>query len=161
MKIEPFGEIDLNSLGEYYEGEVSVDGRTVEVDLNFESETIGKEVLRSVESIMSNVKKYLDLSFAAISADFDLEKDSETAVKYLEHHKEILESDELVKVFGTTEISKEIFLNSLSAHRVGLYPEDEESFIVVDVGISREITDYLMAVTFNVEGKLSFISMES
>jgi hypothetical protein len=42
VEIKPFGNIAPGNLEEYYDGKVTVGGNLVEIDLNFESESIDK-----------------------------------------------------------------------------------------------------------------------
>ena len=91
-----------------------------------------------------------------VSTDYDLDDDSETAREYLEHHE-----DKVPISFGSKTVTKEMFLSKLQAYRVGFYPEESDSFVIVDIQFSRDVTNYLMAVTLDNEYKLSCIDMDS
>jgi Protein of unknown function (DUF2004) len=45
--------------------------------------------------------------------------------------------------------------------RIGIYPEDEESYFVLDFSLSRELTDYLIVVVLSVDEKLRYVTTES
>lgn len=161
MDIPPFGEINPSELDEYYDGEISINGTIINIDANFESEDIEESTLNHISSYLNNIQNETKKAFNEISNDWDLGEESETARFYLEHHINELKTEEIMSIFGKTDIDKETFLNSLQIIRIGLYPEDEESFAVFDIQFPEEYTNYLMAVTFNNEGKLSYISMDS
>jgi len=159
--ILPFGDIDKENVEVYYGSEMLINGLLTDVDLNFESASVDASVLQSVSDFISKIDLIALKASNAITDDYDLGEDSDTARFYLKHHTDILSEEELVDLFGTTKITKELFLNALTLYRVGFYPEDDDSFAIFDIQFSREVTDYLMAVTFDVNGKLSYISMES
>ena len=161
MEIEIFGKIDPNNPEEYYEGTVTLDGNSVEIDLNFESEEIEEEVMASVSDFLKSLDKFAKKAFDEISKDYDLGEESETARFYLQHHIDESSEDELKDVFGTLDIDKETYFKALSLQRIGLYPEDDESFAVFDIQLPEDFTNYLMAVTFDDSGELSYISMDS
>jgi len=161
MEMEVFGKIDPSSPEEYYEGSINLQGNDVAIDLNFESEEIDETVLKLVSSFLKNAESMSKKAFSAIAADYDLEEESETARFYLQHHIDEFTKDELSDIFGEEEINKESFMNSLILQRVGIYPEDDESFVIFDIQFPDEFTNYLMAVTFDDANELSCISMES
>ncbi|MDX2463374.1 MAG: DUF2004 domain-containing protein [Porticoccus sp.] len=161
MNIIPFGEIDPNNLEEYYDGAIEINGIPVDVDINFESETTDVDTLNKVSKFIGTIDAQIKKAFESLSSDYDLGEESETALFYLQHHKEELSNDELIKIFGTTEITKNIFFKNIAVNRVGLYPEDEESYSVIDIKLPDEYTNYIMAVTFDEDGELSYISMDS
>jgi hypothetical protein len=161
MEIEIFGKIDPSSPEEYYGGTINLQGNDVEIDLNFESESIGESVFKSVSDFLNNAESMTKKAFSAIASDFDLGDESETARFYLQHHLDELSKDELSEIFGEEEVNKESFMNSLILQRVGMYPEDKESFVIFDIQFPDEFSNYLMAVTFDDANELSYISLES
>ena len=161
MQIKLFGEIDPHNLEEYYETEIVINKVPVEVDLNFESEIIAESELILLNKYIANIESGVKKAFEAISVDFGLGENSETAVSYLQHHLEMLTEEEKNSLFDNAAISKQIFLNSLELTRIGLYPEDEESYAIYDIHFPKKYTNYLMAVEFNKNDELSAISFES
>lgn len=160
MNLEPFGEIDVNDLEEFYEGTISFKGNEVDVDLNFlESESIGESVLDGVKRFLGDINTFIDQSFVKISEDFGV-PDGPTQF-YLNHHLEEFSSDEVMEVFGAHEVSKDVFMSSLHIERIGFYPEESEAFAVFDIQLSAEHTDYLLSVSFDKSGGFSGISFES
>lgn len=161
MEISPFGKIDSSNVEEYYDGSVKIDGKDVEIDLNFESESVSNDLLKDVEKLISKISKFAQQAWSAISEDWDLDAESETARFYLQHHMDEFGEGEIVKLFGTSSVDKTVFLKALSLVRVGLYPEDEEMFSVFDIQLSPELTDYLMSVSIGSDGQVTGISFES
>jgi len=161
MNIEPFGNIDIENLEEYYEGKLQIQDDDVEIDLNFESKSIERSDLEKIKKFISGIETFTKKAFEEISNDYDLGAESETAVFYLQHHIEAFTEDEIMSIFGTKDIDKQTFLKNLTLYRVGFYPEDDESYAVFDIQLPEEFTDYLMAVMFNGDGEFSYISMES
>ena len=161
MIIQPFGEIDHNNLENYYDGKIIISGNEIEIDLNFESESIDEKQLKKIMKYIENIDVQIKNAFEELSKDYDLGNESETAAFYLEHHKEELSKDELINIFGTTDISKELFFKCIKEKRIGLYPEDEEAYSIIDIKLPDKYTNYIMAVTYNKDNKLSYISMDS
>jgi len=161
LEISPFGKIDSSNVEEYYDGSVKIDGKDIEIDLNFESESVSNDLLKDVEKLISKISEFAQQAWSAISKDWDLDAESETARFYLQHHMDEFSEDEIVKLFGTSSVDKTVFLKALSLVRVGLYPEDEEIFSVFDIQLSPELTDYLMSVSIGSDGQVTGISFES
>ncbi len=161
MEILPFGKIDPTNIEEYYDGTVNIDGKDVEIDLNFESESVDNDLLKDVESVTSNIDSFAKKAWSAISDDWDLDSESETVRFYLQHHLDEFSEEEVVKLFGTSSVDKSVFFNALSLVRIGLYPEDDEMFSVFDIQLSQELTDYLMSVSIGSDGQITGISFES
>ncbi|WP_299775917.1 DUF2004 domain-containing protein [uncultured Pseudoteredinibacter sp.] len=161
MDIPPFGKIDSKNIEEYYDGSVNVDGKDVEIDLNFESESVDDELLECVATVTSRVPELANKAWAAISEDWDLGSESETARFYLQHHLDEFSEEEIVKLFGTQSVDKSVFLKALSLVRIGLYPEDDEMFSLFDIQLNQDLTDYLMSVSIDSDGQVTGISFES
>ena len=161
MELKYFGNIEPNNLEEYYDHQAVVAGNEIELDLNFEEEEIKLSSLEKVNDVLKSLDVLLSDAKESISKDYDLGKESETARDFLAHHMDVLDSEEIQSLFGTNDVTKELFMSKLIATRVGLYPEDEESFAIVDVTFEGEITNYLMAVTYDENNELSYISMDS
>jgi hypothetical protein len=162
MEIRPFGKIDADNLADYYYGELLIHSdKKVEIDLNFESVSIDSSDLDKINEFINDIETYAKKAFDEISKDYDLGEESESARLYLQHHFEEFTEEEIIEVFGTKDIDKQTFLNSLMLRRVGLYPEDDESYAIFDIQFPEEHTNYVMAVNFNSDGHFSFIDLES
>jgi hypothetical protein len=82
----------------------------------------------------------------------------------LEHHLEEVEQDELSTLINfddsTTEPEQQL-LTKLELVRIGLYPDNEDGFAILDYSIGREITNYLVVINTDQNGQLDYMSMES
>lgn len=161
MDISLFGKIDPKDVEDYYSGIIKIGENEVEIDLNFESESINENLLSPVNEILPKLTSYADKAWNAISHDWDLGEESETARFYLQHHLEEFNDEEILELFGSSEVDKQSFIKSLSLTRVGLYPEDEDMFAVFDIQLSPDLTDYLMSVSISKYGQVMDISFES
>lgn len=162
MDIRIFGTIDTQNPDEYYEDSIVLFDKEVEIDLNIlEEEEVDEARFNLVNDFLKSIESYAQKAFDAISADYDLGEESETARFYLTHHLEEFSEDEQKEVFGSTDVDKATYMQALRLYRIGLYPEDDESFAIFDIQLPRDYTNYLMAVTFDDAGELSYISMDS
>ena len=158
-----FGELDTRNLEEYYDVDIHFNGQKIQIDLNFETNSIDTKRLSIVKQFMDNIsefdkknKKYIEHDYA--NEDFD------TAKTYAEHHIENLDKDELSKFidFRNKATSAEIqLLNSLRLIRIGYYPDSEENFATFDYSIDPEITDQLVVIFTYPTGELNYMTMES
>ena len=161
MNINTFGVISAEHLDEYYTGNIEINGKLIDIDLNFESESVDESLLISVDTVLKNIRDFADKAWNAISDDWDLNEDSETARFYLQHHLEEFSEEEILTIFGTTEIDKRAFMSALSLTRVGLYPEDADMFIVFDFQFPDEYTNYLMSLSLTQDGLVNDLSLQS
>lgn len=161
MNINTFGVISAEHLDEYYTGNIEINGKLIDIDLNFESESVDESLLISVDTVLKNIRDFADKAWNAISDDWDLNEGSETARFYLQHHLEEFSEEEILTIFGTTEIDKRAFMSALSLTRVGLYPEDADMFIVFDIQFPDEHTNYLMSLSLTQDGLVNDLSLQS
>ncbi len=164
MELEPFGYVDADDLQEFYSGELHIDGRIVKCELNFTHTSIDHSELEFISEALLDMASKVEAALDAISDDFDLEDESETARHYLLHHFEHFPDESKLELFGTFElenVDRQAFLSVLELSRVGFYPEEEESFLVFDFQFPARYTNHLMAVIFNQDGYLSAISLEN
>lgn len=161
MYISPFGDINPEQIKDYYDASIQIGDEMVEIDLNFELESVEASLLQDIQAAIAKISKLASIAWEAISEDWDLDEDSETARFYLQHHLDEFDEDEIMQIFGTADVTKPIFMKALSLVRIGLYPEDEESFILFDIQFPEELTDYLMSVRMTKDGQVNDISFES
>lgn len=92
----------------------------------------------------------------------DLRNDDGAVLLYLEHHLGELSPDHLTQTFDTAnpaEVPAPQFLAKLVLHRVGLYPDSMSA--VFDYLLDGGATQYLLAITFEADGTVASIEMES
>ena len=140
-----FGEIDSDNLKEYYETELTVNGRQVEVDINFDEESIDASKLNKINQWLSNASKMDEIGLAIIQEDF---KSGETVKEYIEHHLKELDNDDLKGLLKSAEGStkEDKMLSVIKLKRIGFYPQTEERFFNLDYTLEDELTDYLVVL---------------
>ncbi len=163
VTIPHFGPLDPTSLDEYYDTELEYNGIQLQIDLNFESNSLDAQRLETVKAFIDNIrihdlnnKKYIDNDYN--------DKDGETVRFYLEHHLEELGENELATLIDqnskSTEHQKQL-KNKLHLVRVGIYPEGEDQFATFDYSIGVDITNDLIVIDTDENGNLVYITVES
>lgn len=155
--LEPFGQLDTTSLEDYYETEITLDGATVELDLNFDSTTADSAILNRVADFIKRIPSLLPANLQAIRADYE---NGDTVKEYIHHHLDM--SDDFKLPDTTKNLSnEERLLAALHLRRIGLYPENDDHFAIFDYGLDEELTQYLVVLFVNEDGSLDEMTMES
>ena len=163
--LPPFGQINLESLEEYYSSDIELNGKIIQIDINFANNSIDKTSMDIIKSFIENISNFDKQNKAHIETDFNDEK-GDTVKEYVTFHIEEL-GDEFLNEIGidSTDTEKEkLFLNKLHLTRVGLYPDgkyDTSSFVVFDYSVNRDLTDQLIVVNTDEKGNLDYLSWES
>jgi hypothetical protein len=108
-----------------------------------------------------DIARFDALARAALAADV---ADDGPVTLYIEHHLSTLSPEALDSAFGTkkpAEISRTRFLGGMFLHRVGLYPESRAALAVFDFTLSGGVTDYVLCVSFDADGAVTSVDMES
>lgn len=156
-----FGEVDADNLEEYYDAEIMVNGRTVEVDISLDEKSISIDKLEKINSWLTNVQKLDELGLATIKEDF---VSGDTVKEYIEHHLEELDNDDikdLMKQAKEGKTKEEKLLQSIKLKRIGFYPHTDERFVNLDYVLGNDLTDYLVVLDFTEDGNLHYITLES
>ncbi len=158
------GAVDFpnNSEG-YWEFELPMRGGDVPVDINVEGEAFTKAMLEEIRPFIADAVRFDEISRDVFRLDYS-EKPEGTVGIYLSHHAEELSEKELLKIFGIDDpddLTIDHLLDALQLKRIGLYPGDESFVAVFDYTIDEEATDYLLSVTFDKDGEVAGLSMES
>ncbi|WP_327001910.1 DUF2004 domain-containing protein [Dactylosporangium sp. NBC_01737] len=69
--------------------------------------------------------------------------------------------DMLRAVFGTGDVGTGTFLAAMRLVRVGLHPQDPGAAAVFDYALGRDLTDHVVAVTFDGTGRVRGVAVES
>lgn len=161
MQFPYVGNIDIKNLEECYEAEVQLNGVAVDVDINFAEEVISQGDADHLAGTLNELSKYADIAMKSIEKDWNSGENSETAREYVEIHEDIfddlfgLAADEVFSMpFSTLS-------QSLSLSRIGVYPDEEDYYLICDIHFSSEMTNYLMAVAITRGGTLDSIALES
>lgn len=158
-----FGQISTDNIEEYYDVNIDFNGREIQIDLNFESETTNGEKLNQIKNYLENIEVYNRLAKNYILEDYHNEE-GDTIKFYVEHHLEEVEEDELSTIINfddSTVEPEQQLLTKLELVRIGLYPDNEEGFAILDYSIGKEITNYLVVINTDQNGQLDYMAMES
>lgn len=163
LNLPHFGPINLDALEEYYAVSIPYNGNEIEIDLNFEEESITPEAMDEVLHFIEQINVFDAQNKTYLEVDFN--DDEGEAVKiYLEHHLEELEKNELESLIDFNKVQEEPIkqlLGKLRLVRLGLYPHQEEFFATFDYSIGSDLTDYLIAVSVDKDGHFQDINMDS
>lgn len=158
-----FGQLSTDNVEEYYDINIDFNGNEIQVDLNFESENTDGAKLDQVKNYLENIETFNRLAKSYILEDYHNEE-GDTVKLYLEHHLEEVEQDELSTLINFDDVTVEPeqqLLTKLELVRIGLYPDNEEGFAILDYSIGKEITNYLVVINTDQNGQLDYMAMES
>ena len=154
-----FGEIHVELTDEVtnldWNVEVELLNQAVNLDLEVMSEDIDVSFLKD---FLSNLPTKVQLAQKALENDYQNGKEVKF---YLQHHLEEFDEEELASLEIDTlnnpieQLFKQLHLTDISISF------DEEWFVNFDFTIDEELTNYLLAVSFDEEGVVSDIAMES
>lgn len=161
MNIDPFGEINSDSVRACYCGNVRVREAIIDIDLNFESTSVHNALLEAIHHVIENIAEFSDRVWKAISDDWNLDEDSKTVRLYLQHHLEALSEEEIVDLFGTAIVDKQLYFDALFLTGISLSPENEDMFVTFDIQFPNDVTNYLMSVSLTQRGQVTDIRFES
>ena len=164
-KLPHFEEIDLTSLDEYYNVEIEQEGLKMGIDLNFEEKEIEADLFDEIKKIIENIESEDSKNRAYITSDFK-DENGDTVKEYLEFHIEELaeELSEIVNFEDQSSSPEKQLLEKLKLRRIGFYPDGKygtESFVVYDYIVDRELSDQIVVVNIDKEGKLINLAWES
>ena len=158
-----FGNLPTENLEEYYDVDIELNGNEIQVDLNFEHQTVDALILDKVKNFIEKLEKFDELNKTYILNDYN-DEDGDTVKFYLEHHLEEVDKEELTKLVNfddTITEPEQQLLSKLKLVRVGLYPDDEDNFAIFDYSIGEDITNYLVVINTDENGQLDYMTMES
>jgi len=161
MKLPFFGDINPESLQDYYKAVINFEGSNLELDLNFENSSIDEKNLRQTANLLENLKESIDKVKGFINEDFQT---GDAVDEYITFHLEELfeeDLDELLKDTDKTLSQREQFFSLLHLERIGFYPECENHHTVFDFVVNRDFSDNLLVVKLKENGELDHITMES
>ena len=120
-----FGNLPTENLEEYYNVDIELNGNKIQVDLNFEHQTVDTLILDKIKNFIEKLEKFDKLNKTYILNDYN-DEDGDTVKFYLEHHLEEVDKEELTKLVNfddTITEPEQQLLSKLKLVRVGLYPE--------------------------------------
>ncbi len=158
-----FGKLPIISLKENYEVNIDLKGNEIHLDLNFDLEYVTTSTLEKVKNFLENLEQFDDLNKIHILNDFNNGNDGSVKM-YLEHHLAEVDKAELDTIidFDNTETEPiQQLLAKLKLVRVGIYPKNKENFAIFDYSIGQDITNYLIVINTDENGKMDYLTMES
>ncbi len=161
--LPPFGKLDPAKLEEYYDGEIKFNGQEIQIDLNFENDSIDPKQLDAVKKFIDSLSAFDKRNKEYIEQDY-ADEDADTVKTYVQHHLEEIDKDELSDIvdFDNESIDPEIqLMKALRLIRVGLYPDSGDQFAVFDYSIGEDLTNYLIVINSDENGNPDDITMES
>jgi len=147
-----FGDIDLNNVKGYYQDvEIELKSEFIQVDLNIETAATAEQI-QEVDDFIKKLEQHEREVHAFFLEDFI---QGGIAKEYIDFHSEEFETADIKKILGRSvdsqNLAKELF-SALYLSRVGFYPENEDSTVVLDYTIHREMTDQLLIARLSSDG---------
>ena len=158
-----FEPINIDALDEYYDTEMMLNDKAIQIDLNFENKSIAPEKMDQVKNILAQLLQLDQQNKTYIANDFE-DEDGDTVRTYVEHHLEEIGRDELAAFidFNNANLTPEQqCMHHLHLVRLGLYPDSEDYFATFDYSLGKDLTDYLVVINIDAEGQLQYLTMES
>jgi hypothetical protein len=155
-----FGPLRMDD-GGYWSKVAKYGSGTIELDLNID----GAIDAAAVERLTSRLRGLPGLDARARAAMQSNGREADSAVLLFRSHcTETLAPEVLVACLGPMEAwrtNTAAFVASLRLKRVGLYPEDTQQSIVMDFTLRDDVTTYLVCVSFDGDGNMVSVEMES
>lgn len=152
------GEVEFDPEKDQNEWEFTIEwsSRTVRVDITFDGATMNPSALDSLAQFVTDIAGFDELARQSMRQDFH-----SLIGDYLDFDGA---GDLLQEVFGTEDnksIDAEMFLTPMHLVRIGLYPDEPDTYAVFDYTLGKELTDNLVAVKFDDRRKVATIAVES
>ena len=162
IELKYFGKIDLNNTEEYFDVIADINGNKVSMDLNIVDEKISKKTIEPTIRFLENLNEIEKNAHKQVLSDF---KNGKIVNDYIEHHIEEFNNEELqsigIEPTESLEVKKMKFLNKIHLKRIGIYPEEWDSLAIFDYTINDGLTQYLIVLKFDNDGKFVDIYTES
>ncbi len=157
-----FGAMDLGVVGTWH-ATLEFVGREVDVDVTLDEPSSASAEIQTRLSMLDELSLHDHAARAAMAEEAS--ESSETApALYIAHHREELSQAAWTQVFATIDrenIDAQTFLSQLQLVHVGLNPADEDRCLLLDYMLRGEVTNYVLSVSFDADGQLAGIDMES
>ena len=162
IELKYFGKINLNKTDDYVDVIIEVNGNEISLDLNFTEESVPEKIMEPTIRFLEDLDETESIAHNQIIYDF---KNGRAVNDYIEHHIKEFSDFELQSIGIDPAISfeekKQQFLNKIHLKRIGIYPEEWDSLAIFDYTISDELTQYVIVVQFNSDGKIVDVYVES
>ncbi len=162
IRLKYFGKIDLNMTEEYIDVLTNINGNEVSIDLNIIEEKISKKTIQPTINFLENLSEIEKIANKQVLSDF---QNGSIVKDYIEYHIREFNNEELkslgIESTDSYENKKQKFLNIIHLKRIGIYPEELDSFAIFDYTINDDLTQYLIVLKFDSNGKFVDIYTES
>jgi hypothetical protein len=152
-----FGKLNLDPIDSCYEAEATIGGKPVQVDLNFENESISADAIEDVKRLLRDVEQYLPECREFILNEYN---NGELVQEYIQFHKDDMSEGVLCDELGIKggDINQQL-LAKLQPVRIGIYPESE-NYVVFGYSFGSDLTPTVLAITANKNIELQNMYME-
>jgi len=157
-----FGTMNLAAAGSW-DATIPFAGHEIDVDVTLDEPNLTPAELTARLALLDKLSLRDRVARVALSEEAKAGDETASGL-YFTHHREELPPEAWRQVFGTASpqtIDVDTFLAQLELVRVGLYPGDEDRCLLLDYMLRGEVTNYLLSVSFDADGQLSGIDMES
>ncbi len=162
IELKYFGKIDLNKTEEYIDILIEINENEVSIDLNIIEEKISEETIQPTIKFLDNLSGIEKIAHKQVLLDF---QNGNIVKDYIEHHIGEFNDEELkslgIESTDSSENKKQKFLNKIHLKRIGIYPEEWDSLAIFDYTINDDLTQYLIVLKFDSNGKFVDIYTES
>lgn len=141
-----------------WDRDIEVNGRRVLLFMMFDAAPTLAD-LDEMARVAGSLARFVDLARDAIAGDV---QPGSATTDYVDHHLSALSDDAWASVFGTTQrhqLTRSQFLGKMVLRGASLHTTPRE--VVIDYTLDGEVTNYLLAVTFDADGTLLGIDMDS
>lgn len=158
-----FTEINSEKLNDYYDWKLNFGDRKINLDLNFETETISESKLNQISNFIDKIPEFDKQNRRYIKKDFELNESM--TLDYLNFYLDELDESELagiIDVNGNNKSRLSFLMKKLNLIRVGIYPKASH-FGTFDysIDIDGEPCNQLLVLNINEDGTLDYITWES
>lgn len=154
-----FGEIELNKVKQWYESEIELKGKSVEIVINISIATeIDREWIIAIDDYLENLQQHEEEIRQIMHRDLKKKSVTKEYIDILLEYHEKEDITELIKGTDKSLTKKERILSILYVSTINFFPETaDDVFVVYDFTVDEELTDQLLVV---VESKKQEISMK-
>jgi hypothetical protein len=158
-----FGEIELDNVEKYYEIDVELYDKTVELTIYIStaSTSVDKESIIAIENYIENLEENEKDIRSLIWEDFKSGGEVKNYIDWQIDEQEKEEIDNLILTVDKKLNKREKLLSVIYLLRIGFYPEKEDKvFAVHDYTIDDDLTDELLVAILDKNNTVT-ITIES